>query len=94
MKLRLSRCSSPPGRGPGVDESALGSDLPPGGKQVLLEGTPERAVEAGIVTEAESEDWRRGLEEAERQGTFLFAGMGFIVSGRKPPSMHERERPT
>ena len=53
-------------------------------QQVLLSGTPERAVEANAVTSEEARRWLSDLEMAQTEGTFVFAGMGFIVSARRP----------
>lgn len=51
--------------------------------QVLISGTLERAVEAGVVTSAEADRWLSDLESARDNGKFFCANMGFIVAGRK-----------
>lgn len=53
-------------------------------EQVLISGTLERAIEAGVVTSNEADRWLLDLKQARDLGTFFFAGTGFIVSGRKP----------
>ncbi|GJL66716.1 MAG: hypothetical protein NPIRA05_16870 [Nitrospirales bacterium] len=53
-------------------------------EQVLIFGTLERAIEAGVVTSNEADRWLWDLKQARDSGTFFFAGTGFIVSGRKP----------
>ena len=52
-------------------------------EQVLISGTLERAIEAGILTSKEADLWLSDLKQARDSGTFFFAGTGFIVSGRK-----------
>jgi ubiquinone/menaquinone biosynthesis C-methylase UbiE len=51
--------------------------------QVLISGTLERAVEAGVVTSDEADLWLSHLESARDSGKFFCANMGFIVAGQK-----------
>ena len=43
-----------------------------------------RAQEAGVLTTAEAASWMADLEAADREGCFLAATAGFLVSGHKP----------
>ncbi|HVC35194.1 MAG TPA: methyltransferase domain-containing protein [Chloroflexota bacterium] len=52
--------------------------------EVWLRPWLEDAQTAGVVTAAEAMAWLRDLEERDRAGVFLLAGLDFTVVGRKP----------
>jgi len=53
-------------------------------EQVLISGTLERAIQAGVVTSDEADRWVSDLKQRRDSGIFFFADTGFLVSGRKP----------
>lgn len=59
------------------------TDLPTARAITMHDAVLERAVAAGVFTDAEAATWVAGLEAAERDGCFLMSGGGYIVSGRK-----------
>lgn len=52
--------------------------------QMVGRGTVERACAAGLLAEAEGEDWLRELQEHYEKGLLFCTLTGFLVIGRKP----------
>lgn len=52
--------------------------------QMVGPTTVERACAAGLLTEAEGDDWLRQLQECYQTGTLFCTLTGFLVAGRKP----------
>lgn len=50
----------------------------------LSRGTLEKTMKAEKISTSELEAWWRDLEQANQDGRFFAAYLGFIVSGRKP----------
>jgi SAM-dependent methyltransferase len=51
---------------------------------LLLDESAEAALAAGIITSAEFNTWRAGLEQAHRDGVFYASIGGVVASGQKP----------
>src|SRR5207244_573853 len=50
----------------------------------MVEATITNAVQAGVITVDEAEEWLGSLKDSDRAGQFFFGSTGYLVSGRKP----------
>ena len=50
----------------------------------LARGPLEQALQSGIISQTEFESWWQAVEQANQEGRFFSAYLGFVVSGRKP----------
>jgi ubiquinone/menaquinone biosynthesis C-methylase UbiE len=50
----------------------------------MVEATVASAVQAGVITAGQSEEWLGSLKDADSSGQFFFGNTGYLVSGRKP----------